>query len=250
MQVVVDGLLTRYEVHGTGKNLLLVHGWGDSAAGLAGLRTALAKHYRVLAVDLPGFGTTEAPHGVWGLDAYAEFVAHFLAKIDEKPLHAIIGHSNGGAIALRGLARDVLHADKVVLLASAGIRGEYKGRVKVLRILAKAGKALTAPLPAPIKEKLRKKAYHTIGSDMLVAEHMQETFKKIVTDDVRADATQLKLPVLLVYGDNDESTPLRYARVFHERIRNARLEIVPGAGHFVHNDRPDIVGPLLLEFLG
>ncbi len=249
MQVIVDSLLTHYEVHGKGKVVLLLHGWGDSAAGLRGLQAELAKKHKVIALDLPGFGGTQAPGSAWGLDDYAYFVDHFLAKIDAKKLKAILGHSNGGAIAIRGMARGWLSADKLVLLASAGIRGEYKGRNKALRIITKAGKALTAPLPKSVKKKLRGKVYETVGSDMLVAEHLQETFKKVVTDDVRVDALHLTLPTLIVYGDKDESTPLRYGKMFNEAIKGSRLEVVAGAGHFVHTDEPEKVAKAVKGFL-
>ncbi len=147
-----------------------------------------------------------------------------------------LGHSNGGAIAIRGLGTDVLQADKLVLLGSAGIRGTYKGRVKALRYLTKAGKLLTAPLPRVIKDKLRRTVYHTVGSDMLVAEHLQETFKKIVTDDVQADAKRVLLPTLLIYGEQDEATPLGFGETFHQLIPTSTFEVLPDAG-----TRPDAV---------
>jgi len=248
MQVVVDSLLTHYEVQGTGKVVLLLHGWGDSFKGLVGLQRELAKEYRVIALDLPGFGSTEAPKQTWGLAEYALFVAHFLAKVDEKKLYLLAGHSNGGAIAIRGLAKGTLQADKLVLLASAGIRGEYKGRVRALRIVAKTGKALTLPLPKGVKQRLRKKAYSTIGSDMLVAEHLQETFKKVVTDDVRDDATNITIPTLLIYGENDTATPVAFGELLHEAIDGSTLEVLPGAGHFVHLDRTSDVVKAIREF--
>jgi len=249
MQVVVDSLLTHYEVTGKGKLVLLLHGWGDTAAGLKVLQTALAKHAQVLAVDLPGFGGTEAPKSVWGLDEYAQFVQHFLQKIDSKPVHLLVGHSNGGAIAVRGLANGSLVADKLVLLASAGIRGEYKSRVKAIRLITKAGKALTAPLPKAVKRRLRGHVYKTVGSDMLVAEHLQETFKKVVTDDVRPDAAKLTLPTLLVYGEQDQATPVAFGETFYQLINGSTLEVLPGAGHFVHIDRPEQVLRAIREFM-
>lgn len=249
MQVIVDSLLTHYEVHGKGKTVLLLHGWAGSAASFGELRPALAKKHRVISVDLPGFGNTQAPESAWGLDDYAYFVSHFLDKVDAKLPKAILGHSNGGAIAIRGMARGWLAADKLVLLASAGIRGEYKGRIKAIRLVTKAGKALAAPLPKSIKQKLRRKVYKTVGSDMLVAEHLQETFKKVVTDDVRADASHLSLPTLLIYGDRDEFTPVSYGKILNEAIRGSKIEILPGAGHFVYNDQPEKVVKLIEGFL-
>lgn len=249
MQVIVDSLLTHYEVQGKGRPVLLLHGWGDGVADLSKLRAALAKKHKVIALDLPGFGDTQPPESAWGLDDYAYFVDHFLAKIDAKPLRGIVGHSNGGAIAIRGMARGWLSADRLVLLASAGIRGEYKGRIKAIRMLTKAGKALTAPLPKSVKQKLRRKVYKTVGSDMLVAEHLQETFKKVVTDDIRADAAHLALPTLLIYGDRDESTPLPYAKLLNQAVQGSKLEVLAGAGHFVHIDEPEKVAALIEGFI-
>jgi len=249
MQVVVDSLLTHYEVQGKGRLVLLLHGWGDSAAGLSALQRDLAKKYQVMTFDLPGFGNTESPPSVWGLNDYVEFTAHFLRKINAARVAVLVGHSNGGAIAVRGLATGVLQADKLVLLASAGIRGTYKGRVKLLRYITKAGKALVTPLPKVLKDKIRRKVYHTVGSDMLVAEHLQETFKKIVTDDIRADAARLTLPTLLIYGKQDDATPVAYGQALHKLIRSSKFEVVPGAGHFVHLDRAPEVAAAITEFI-
>lgn len=248
MQIVVNGLLTSYQRSGSGKQLLILHGWGDSSAGWRKFADRLAKNYEVITIDLPGFGGTQVPNGAWDLDDYANFVAAVVDKLDLK-LAVLIGHSNGGAIAIRGLSRGVLTASKLVLLASAGIRNEYKGRNKVLRLVTKAGKVVTSPLPKTVKKKLQRKVYATVGSDMLVAEHLQETFKKVVTDDVRADAQKIAIPTLLIYGQNDQSAPVRYGELLHEQMSNSTLEILPGAEHFLHLEQPDEVIRLIEEFL-
>lgn len=249
MQVVVDSLLTAYRRYGQpgGQPVLLLHGWGDKAESWQAFADGL-EGLDVYAVDLPGFGGSDMPSTAWGLDEYAGFVAAFLHKIGLNP-YAVIGHSNGGAIAIRGLAGGAFVAEKLVLLASAGVRSEYKGRNKAVRMVAKTGKALAMPLPAAVKQRLRRKLYTTVGSDMLVAEHLQETFKKIVDDDVQADAARLELPVLLVYGEEDVATPQAFGRLLQSRIGGSRFELVTGAGHFVHQDEPAAVRRLVQEFL-
>lgn len=249
MQVIVDSILTSYVREGKGEAVLLLHGWGDSAAGLSRLAKSLGRRYDVIALSVPGFGGTAAPPTPWGLNDYAQFTAHFLKKIGIKRLHAIVAHSNGGALAMRGLALGELRTDKLVLLASSGIRNVYKGRNRALRLMAKTGKVLTMPLPASVKKRLRRKVYTAIGSDMLVAEHLQETFKKVVSDDVQADAMQLSLPVLLLYGEKDDATPVWYGEQFHQLLTHSTLEILPGAGHFVHTERPEAVERAIQEFL-
>lgn len=248
-QVIVDGLSIRYcESSSSGLVILLLHGWGDSAVTFARLESKLGVNYRLIAVDLPGFGGSETPRETWGLDNYAQFVASFMQKIEVKPL-AILGHSNGGAIAIRGLSSGQLDAQKLILLASAGVRSDYQGKKKVYRWAAKLAKTATAPLPKHTRDKLKKKAYQSIGSDMFVAENLQETFKKVVTDDVQNDAKKINIPTLLVYGSEDTATPPRYGELFSRLIPDAKLEIIDGAGHFVHHDAPVRVEQLVEDFL-
>lgn len=246
MQVVVDGLLTNYSRQGSGKKLLLLHGWGDSAKGIDALSKELAKKFEVLSLDLPGFGGTQAPNQPWGLDEYADFVQAFLDKADYK-VQILAGHSNGGAIAIRGLNRG-LTAQRLVLIASAGVRGEYRGRMKALRIIAKTGKTIAKLLPKSIQKKLRHKMYAAVGSDMLVAEHLQETFKRVVEDDVRADAATLKLPTLLLYGDGDMSTPLAYGQTFQKAIANSELIVIPSGSHWLPTENTNQIAKYIKDF--
>ena len=249
MQVIVDGLLTTYERSGTGKTVVLLHGWGDRALGLRILSDGLAPDYDVIAPDLPGFGGTQAPAVAWGLDEYVKFVALFLRKIGVDDVYAFLGHSNGGGILIRGISGGILQAERLILLSSAGIRGEYKGRTRLLRYGVKAGKLLAAPLPDRMRRGLRKKVYATVGSDMLVAEHLQETFKRVVGEDVRADAPRVDIPTLLIYGEKDTATPVRYGEWFRELMPDATLQVLPGAGHFVYIDRPLDTMRAVQEFL-
>lgn len=249
MQIVVGQLLTNYQRQGKGKTIVVLHGWADSAAGVRALCGDLSQSYDVIAVDLPGFGGTATPQTAWGLDDYTTFIEQFLAKLGVKKVLAFVGHSNGGAMAIRGLATGALHADKLVLLASAGIRNAQSVRNRILKGIAKTGKVLTAPLPASAKKKLRSKLYAAAGSDMLVAEHMQETFKRVVGQDVQGDATALHLPTLLIYGQNDIATPPAFGELLHEHIQGSQLTILPDAGHFIHLDKPQAVGPAIKEFL-
>lgn len=249
MQVVVNGLLIHYETIGKGKPILVLHGWGDDSQSWKQLQKMLGSSYAVTTIDLPGFGASAVPKDDWTLNDYASFLKDFLEKIKAKNIYAIIGHSNGGAIAIRGLSTKVLHAEKLILLGSAGVRNEYKGRNKALRYITKTGKALTTLLPKSAQQSLRQKVYKTVGSDMLVAEHMQGTFKNIVEDDVRKDAHTVVIPTLLIYGAGDTATPPRYGRLFHEQIKGSELKVIPEASHFVYQDKPHEIGEYIEEFL-
>ncbi|HWB39241.1 MAG TPA: alpha/beta hydrolase [Candidatus Saccharimonadales bacterium] len=249
MQVVVDALLTQYSLSGKGKLVVLLHGWGDSSKGLSQLASGLSKSYQVLAVDLPGFGGSQVPAAAWNLDNYAHFVAAVLAKLELDQPYAVIGHSNGGAVAIRGAGLGVLHPQKLVLLAASGVRLKQTGRKLALKAVAKTGKVATAWLPQSKKQALRKKLYAAAGSDMLVVPQLEETFKKTVSQDVQIDASKISVPTLLIFAEDDQAVPLAYGQRYHQLIKGSELKVVPSAGHFVHLDQPQIVTRAIEEFL-
>lgn len=249
MNIVVDELLAHYELTGAGKLVLLLHGWGDSARGMVQLQTALSKKYRVLAVDLPGFGNSQAPKAVWDLDNYAGFLRDLIAKLELSQPYAVIGHSNGGALAIRALSLKLLTPQKLVLLAASGIRSTRKGRRLALKVIAKAGNAATIWMPERHRRALRKRLYGVAGSDMLVVAHLQETFKKTVRQDVQADAANIKAQTLLLYAANDKAVPITDGQTYHKLIHGSRLEVIEDAEHFVHLDQPEKTEKLIMEFL-
>ncbi len=249
MQAIVNNLLTTYTLSGKGRLILLLHGWGDSAKGLAELQTAFGKHYQVLAVDLPGFGATEAPQTTWNLDNYAEFLRALLDKLKLPQPYGVIGHSNGGALAIRAIGLDYLQPEKLVLLAASGVRNSQTGKRFILKIIAKAGKVATYGLPERYRRALRESLYGVAGSDMLVAPHLEETFKKTVRQDVQADARRVAIPTLLIYAADDAAIPLADAHRYQHLMKQARLEVIEDAGHFIHHDQPAKVISLIEGFL-
>lgn len=251
MNIVVDDLMTNYQLAGPkkGKLVLLLHGWGDSAKGLQQVAKDLSAKYQVLSLDLPGFGATQAPKTVWNLDDYGLFVADALKKLQLKQPYAIIGHSNGGALSIRALAQGVLKTDRLVLLASSGIRNHGSAKRLILKIIAKAGNLATVWMPERYRQALRKSLYGVAGSDALVAPHLEETFKKTVRQDVQSDAQMLSLPTLLIYARNDRAVPVADGQKYKELIRGSRLEIIEDADHFLHQQKPDQVIGLVQRFL-
>jgi len=253
MNLVVANLLTHYErvkpASGPAKLLVIIPGWADTSASWKQVQLELGTEYDTVVVDLPGFGGSQKPAATWGLDEYAGFVREFILKLNTGPAYAIIGHSNGGAIAIRGLATNVLTSTKLILIGCAGIRGHHAGRKSLLKIVTKAGKAITSPLPKGTKLKLRKVVYQKAGSDMLVAEHMTDSFKKVVATDVQQDASTIILPTLLLYGNKDTDTPLQFGEIYQSLIKKSQLKVVPDAGHFVFIDRPTEVLTEIKAFL-
>lgn len=249
MNVIVNGLLASYQKIGKGKNLVFLHGWGDNSQTFDQISEILKDKYTLLLLDMPGFGGTEPPPEAWGLSDYAKFVNSWLEKIDAGQVFAVIGHSYGGSIAIVGANSAYVKPDKVVLLASGGIRNKNFVRKKALYLAAKTFKAPVRALFPKRAEKIKKGFYRKIGSDLLLVPHMRETFIKMVREDVQTPARSVKQPTLLVYGDKDHETPISYAKILNAAIPNSHLEIIHGAGHFLHQEQPVAIAQLIEDFL-
>lgn len=249
MHVIVDGLLVNYVRSGSGKTVILIHGWGSTLNDLSGLFKELTNDFDVISIDLPGFGASQSPKSTWGLAEYASFLNKFRKKLDVKRVYSLIGHSNGGAIAIKAVSSGDILADNLVLISSSGIRTSQQGRLGAVKLGTKIAKTASLPLPSKTRKKLRSKLYQSIGSDYLVAEHLSASFKKIVSEDLQVDAKNLSLPTLLIYGEEDKETPVRYGELYHQLIDGSTLEIVAGSGHFVQKDKPKLVVKLIRDFL-
>lgn len=251
MQAVVDNLLTSYYQVGDGKKtILFLHGWGDDGKTFKTLADQIIednKGYKAVVIDLPGFGSTQAPEQAWSLNDYSNFIKAFLEKTEIKP-NAIIGHSNGGAIAINGLANNLFNTNKLILIGSAGIR-DKSIRKTIMVIASKPAKVIISLAPKSTQNKIKQKFYGAIGSDYLVAEHLKETFKNIVSYDVRHDANKIDIPTCLIYGEKDSSTPPSYGEIFKKIIKNSQLRVLPDAGHFIHQEQVYKVSAICTSFI-
>ena len=247
--VVVQDILTSYSSSGDGEALVFLHGWGDSKETFNFISDALKDKYRCISIDLPGFGGTQKPSEAFDLARYAEFVREFLNKIEVNEVYAFIGHSNGGAIAMKGTSGGVLKSEKLVLLASSGVRNPSSKRNLGLRLVAKAAKQVARLMPHHVQQTMKRRAYKAIGSDVFVAEDLRSTFEKIVSEDIRSQATAIRQDTILIYGDKDTATPVAYGEYFASAIKKSRLKIIPDAGHFLHVDQPEKVLSEIRTFL-
>lgn len=245
MQVVVHKLICDYAVIGSGKKTMLcLHGWAADKTSFYALANQLSEDWTIIVPDLPGFGKSEAPSEPWQLADFADFIADFIAKLHVK-IDAVVGHSNGGAIAIYGLSQKSFTTRRLVLIASSGVRGDQNIRKQALKLLAKPAKFAIKAAPASTQRRIKQRLYSAIGSDFMVAEHMQETFKNVVSSDVVENARQLSVSTLLIYGDQDTSTPIAHAKTLHHAIKHSQLKIIEGATHFVHQEQPAEVAGLI-----
>jgi len=230
--VTCDGLSVAYIEQGEGPDLLLLHGWGARAETYRLLIDHLSQNYRVVAPDLPGFGDSEEPKEPFSVDDFADFVLHFCAATGiENPV--VMGHSNGGRILIKLLSREgaPLNAKKAVLLDSAGIKPKHGVDWYVKVYSYKAAKKL---LPG-----LAKKMQGKVGSDDYKAASpvMRQAMVKAVNEDLTDCLPNITVSTLLIWGELDDATPLSDGKLMEQKIPDAGLVTLAGAGHFAFAER-------------
>ncbi len=242
MQVVIGDVLVNYQERGKSRKgtIVILHGWGRSSRDWERTADSLASRYRVILVDLPGFGLTIFPPGaVFSIHDYVEFVVQFLKKL--KISHPIIiGHSLGGRIGIILGTRKILK--KLILVDSAGIEERTLGiKLKIL-----VYKTVRFFLPHDLVLKLQ----GMVGStDYRDAGPMRKTFIKIVNERLNKYLNKVRVPTLLIWGDKDDVIEIKYGKVMKEAIQNSHLRIVWGTGHHPHLEKPREFEVILNEYL-
>lgn len=247
MRCIVQGLAVEYEDRGTGKVVVMLHGWGNTLHTFDSLAGTLSG--RIVRLDLPGFGESETPKTAWTLDDYVRFVKSFTGKMDIKP-DILVGHSLGGRILLKGVSTGALSARKIILIASAGVAERNTARNFFLGLLAKTGRIVTSVPPFNLLQgRLRRYLYKTIGGDYAAAGALRGTFLNIVTEDLSEAAKGIAVPALIIWGGDDDTTPVREGERLNQLIAGSTFRVIGGAGHFVHKEKPDEVSAIMRQFI-
>ncbi len=220
----------------------MVHGWGASIELLAPLSLRLSRlGYRCCQIDLPGFGGSDEPNEPFTIFDYAAFCLAYLDHLGINKVH-YFGHSLGGRI---GLILGSDHGDRIasmVLSNSAGIKVEAalptRLRLSAYKSLRRGLEKIGAKSAA---DGIRQSYNRQFGSDdyRTASPVMRQTLVNIVNQDLLDHATCVSVPTILIWGDEDEETPLWMGRKLEATIPDAALILHEGAGHYAYLDFPD-----------
>jgi pimeloyl-ACP methyl ester carboxylesterase len=246
----INGLETYYTLGGRGDPVVLLHGWGASSQSLAPLSEALASSFRVLVVDLPGFGWSQAPPTAWGTSEYGGHVARLLRDLGIERA-ALVGHSFGGRIAIRLAAAEAGRVSRLVLVASAGIRPRRRAGYYARVATAKLVKGVfSLPLWGASGARIIARVSGRMGSrDYRAAGRMRPTLVKVVNEDLTPVLPAIRVPTLLLWGDQDQEVGRRAMEIMAAGIPGSRLVVIGGAGHFPFLDAPEEVCRRMTDFL-
>lgn len=246
--VEVEGLRARLLVVGEGPPVVVLHGWGGRIESMAPVVLCLKRDFRVVALDLPGFGESPAPPTVWGSPEYAGYVRAVLSSRGIERAH-FVGHSFGAKTALQIAARWPEAVDRLVAVGSPGLRTPPSLVARGKRLISKGAGA--AGRLGPPGRRLKDAVYARVASqDYREAGAMRPILVRAVNEDLSDLLPRVTAPTLLVWGGEDDATPVAQGKTMADLIPDAGLVCFEGAGHFAYLDEPDRFCRIVRNFFG
>jgi len=253
MEITIDGIKTSYQTFGEGKPFVILHGWGSNSTRWEIVAEEISKGralsgvegFKVIVPDLPGFGESETLPVAWNMNNYTKWVESFVEELKLDQFY-LMGHSFGGALACKLSIRYPQEVTKLFLVAAASVRKKTTKK-SALKGLAKIVKIFSF---VPGYDLFRKAFYKFIirRSDYpYVADQMKETFKNVISEDLSQFTGFIRTPTIIIWGDKDKSTPIEDAQFLNSRIKNSKLVIIPGAGHALNKEYPEVLVEKVLE---
>lgn len=244
--------------------VLLLHGWGSSTTHMQPLADRLSVRYRTHCIDLPGHGHSPPPPEPWGVPEHAALVAAYIDnEIDDgtddetnAPL-PVIGHSNGGRIALymASHAPYTEYIRQLVLLAPSGIKPYRTLSTRVKSTVARTVKTPFTWLPESLQAPALDWLHHSLlwqalgSSDYnALSGVMRDTFVRTVTHHLDDDVHRINVPTLVFRGEDDAAISDRQVQYLVDHIPDAGRVDLPG-GHYAHLQALDTVAAAVQHFL-
>lgn len=273
-QVALHGRKVAYREYGnSGPVILLVHGVGSNADCWRDVAPMISEGgTHVIAVDLPGHGKSSKDRGDYSLGSMACVLRDLLDHLGHESA-IVVGHSLGGGIAMQFLYQFPLRVRGLVLVSSGGLGDETRPWLRAAAmpgssvVLAAVSNRKTLTSARWLGRRLRAVG---VNSEFLTADALDRlgdlftergarqaflaTLRSVV--DVTGQRVSAlahlsvasHLPVLLIWGDQDPTIPVRHGEEAASRLKNGRLVLFPGARHEPHVSDPHRFAELILDY--
>ncbi|MFB6347486.1 MAG: alpha/beta fold hydrolase [bacterium] len=255
------GLDVHYRITGTGPALVLLHGTASSLHTWDGWTDVLSDHYRVIRMDLPGFGLTGPdPQSRYTLDSYVAFLNHFLDELDVQSAH-LAGNSFGGKIAWNYTAEHPDRIEKMILINSMGFMTHWPSLFRLPGIPI-AGHALKYLSPRWVIRRFLRSLYGQPDTlkedvfnryfDLLLAEgNRRALYERLNAPIARNEdkLTHIKTPTLVQWGTLDPLLPVNHANGFNRKLPRSSLLTYLGLGHVPMEESPEQTARNAHQFL-
>ena len=218
--------------------MLFLHGYLSSKEAFTAQVNYFSAFYRVTAIDFLGFGGSAPLEKPFSVADYAEWTKQVMGLLKIEKPH-VIAHSFGCRVAVKMASKQGDIFDKILLTGPAGVvlnhNFFYRCKVWAYRFMKKLS-------PRFAEKHFGSREYRSLSP------LMKESYKKIVNEDLRADAKKIKNQVLIVEGAQDKTTPLKEAQAYLDCFTQGRLVQIEG-GHFAFAQSPVAFTMIAEEFL-
>lgn len=273
---VEEGVDIGYVEAGKGRTLVLLHGLGGNISHWEPVIAILSKHYHVLALDFPGYGTSgntiqDTSRNI--LNFYADIVAKFIRKKGIRRV-TLIGHSMGGQVSIISSLKHPKLIKKLVLVASAGLETFTQKEADIL-IAATQPRIFEMQDEAAIRASFKNNFYEIPAkAEVLIQDRLRlkncsgfknytevvaAGVKGMLNQPVRSMLKDLKQPVLVIFGNNDALIPNPYLhsslslkQLVKETVADigtSSVVLIPNAGHLVQYEKPGELSTAIQQFL-
>jgi pimeloyl-ACP methyl ester carboxylesterase len=264
--VTASGVRLRVVEAGSGPPVILIHGLFVDHTSWDLVMPELAKAFRVVALDLPGFGASEKPppsRFPYGIGAFAEAIADLYAGLELGPA-AVVGHALGGAVALTLAARHPELVSRLALIdtlcydSGPGRYGELAllpfvgglmlkqlwGRGLFRRHFQETVFGPTSSVAAPRIDRY----YDAFNAPAARSSALATLRATVDTRSIIAQTTRIQAPTLVIWGRHDRVWPASFGQRLSREIRGSGFELLD-CGHSPQEERPQELVRILTRFL-
>ncbi len=263
--VRAGNLRAHYRAEGEGAPVILIHGAGNDAAEWQHNIEQLSQHYRVYALDLPGYGLSDKPRTSYSLEFFTSFLVDFMKALGLEQA-SLMGVSLGGAISVAFALAHPQRVAHLVLANSAclarGVSSQFwltvphwayqfarRGARTILRLvqstLSNESRSSVDELDRQAHE--RERLFRRIRTTWSVVRNLAGMGGTRVVFQERLH--EISCPTLIIWGAQDKVIPVRHAYLAHERITNSKLHVFEQCGHEPQRDRAADFNRVVLDFL-
>ncbi|EWH10603.1 alpha/beta hydrolase fold protein [Catenovulum agarivorans DS-2] len=240
-------------------SIVMVHGVGGSSADFEPLVPLLGQHYRLIIIDLPGYGLSEQAKSDYKPSNYAASLTPIIRSIKNEK-NIIIGHSMGGNVTIQMIAKSPDLAEQIILIDAAGMLHKYAyskyvamEKIDDIKYISQKNQNFFAGIIDKINQSLPD------FTDMILSKKSREHLLKnnttyisaisVMHEDLTETLRQLTTPALVIWGREDAVMPYQTAYMLQHFIAESKLNVLDNAGHSPQKDQPQVVYSAIRDYL-
>jgi pimeloyl-ACP methyl ester carboxylesterase len=259
----LNGHRTHYIERGSGEPVILLHGYFYDSLQWSRNIEALARKFKVYALDLWGFGYSTRSLMDYSYNLYARQLLEFMDALAIKKA-SLVGQSMGGGTAMLFCTQHPDRVDKLILVASAGMPNALNimayiscipGLGKLLFRLKGSRRGILKASFIYDESKLTDEYLEAVtrfqkvrGTTEVLLKVLCKKFWGTLSKEIHT-LGNMGFPILIVWGRQDPSIPVKLAHDIHHILKGSRLEVIDRAGHCPNDEQPEVFNPIAIDFL-